>query len=186
MFGNFIADSIKGKQSQQYPESVQLGIRIHQFIDAFTDGHEQVLQSRRRLYPHFGKYAGVVQDIFYDHFLALSWPSYHPMPLDEFAERVYRVIEAQSELLNERSRRTFRHMSTHNWLLNYREEQGIDRALKGMAYRASYPSNMENAIPVLRTHFEELQSDYSSFFPELKRAVFERYESKVRQLNPPS
>ena len=38
-FGNFIANSIREKQYQDFSTSVQKGILLHREIDAFTDQH---------------------------------------------------------------------------------------------------------------------------------------------------
>ena len=39
LFGNFIADAIKGKSYLDWPKKVQKGILLHRFIDDFTDTH---------------------------------------------------------------------------------------------------------------------------------------------------
>ena len=48
--GNFIADSVKGKQYLDYPKAVQQGITLHRNIDEFTDSHPIVHQSVCLLY----------------------------------------------------------------------------------------------------------------------------------------
>lgn len=49
--GNFIADSVKGRQVELYPPTIQEGIRLHRAIDAYTDAHPTVAQSVARLRP---------------------------------------------------------------------------------------------------------------------------------------
>ncbi|MBK6633182.1 MAG: hypothetical protein IPG38_01660 [Chitinophagaceae bacterium] len=39
LLGNMISDYIKGKKQFDYPLPVQKGIRLHRFIDQFTDTH---------------------------------------------------------------------------------------------------------------------------------------------------
>ena len=150
MVGNFIADTVVGNTHREDETGVWLGIEIHRFIDDFTDSHPLVLDSRKLLYPYFSKYAAVVQDIFYDHFLAADWSAYSDVTLKEFAADVYLTLGRHSEWFNEKAHRTFRFMSTHNWLESYATEAGVDRSLKGMSHRAKFFSNMDNAMPALR------------------------------------
>ena len=43
LLGNFIADGLSRKQWETLPDQVQIGIRLHHFIDEFTDKHPVVL-----------------------------------------------------------------------------------------------------------------------------------------------
>lgn len=179
MVGNFIADAVKGREWSNYSEGVQLGIEIHRFIDSYTDSHPLPLDSRKLMYAHFGKYAAVVQDIFYDHFLARDWQSYHEMPLEHFAMKVYSTLHDYEPVLNERSSRTLHYMSLQNWLEGYARKEGIDRALKGMASRAKFVSHMDNALPALERHFDELLDHFTTFFPQLEAAVQARFAERI-------
>ncbi len=182
MVGNFIADTVGGPAHLDDKTGVRLGIEIHRAIDEFTDTHPLVLESRKLLYPYFSKYAAVVQDIFYDHFLAVEWSAYSDVPLREFAARVYLTLGRHSEWFNERAQRTYFYMTTQNWLENYATEAGIDRSLKGMAHRAKFHSNMENSLPALRENRESMRSHFSAFFPQLKQAVEEEFGSRASRL----
>ncbi len=181
MVGNFIADTVRGKDFSQYTDRVQKGIEIHRFIDHFTDTHPLALESRKLLYPYFGKYAQVVQDVFYDHFLARNWTDYHPQRLPLFAEKVYHTMEKHQAQLNARSERTLHYMKLHNWLAGYAQREGIDRSLKGMATRAKFQSNMEHAMPALEAHFDAMQLHFSSFMPELENAVKLKFRADLQQ-----
>ncbi len=182
MVGNFLADTVDGKAHADDRTGVRLGIDIHRFIDTFTDGHARVLQSRKLLYPYFSKYAGVVQDIFYDHFLASEWERYSDEGLTDFAARVYSILGQYSQWYNERARRTYLYMSTHHWLESYATEAGIDRALIGMSHRAKFDSNMENSMPALHENREALRNHFLEFFPLLIAAVEETYSDEAKKL----
>lgn len=179
MVGNFIADAVKGREWSGYSQGVQLGIEIHRYIDTFTDSHPLPLESRKLMYAHFGKYAAVVQDIFYDHFLARDWENYHEMPLENFALKVYHTLRNYHAVLNERSARTLHYMSLQNWLEGYAHKEGIDRALKGMATRAKFVSHMDHALPALEQHFDQLQGHFTAFFPQLEAAVYEQFAERI-------
>src|SRR5438477_11389856 len=91
MIGNFIADFVKGNKKNEYPSRIKKGIELHRLIDDFTDHHAITLRSKERIRQRQGKYAAVVIDIFYDHFLAKNFSEYHPQPLKEFSEKTYAV-----------------------------------------------------------------------------------------------
>lgn len=184
MVGNFIADSVRGKDIEKYSIHVRTGIEVHRFIDHFTDSHLLVLESRKLLYGSFGKYSQVVQDIFYDHFLASNWQHYHASTLPTFADKVYRTMERNADQMNDRASRTLHYMSLQNWLVSYASYEGIDRALKGMARRAQFPSNMDNAIPALETHRDALTAHFKEFMPELESAVDAKFAQAVRAITP--
>lgn len=171
MVGNFIADTVRGKRMDEYPESIREGILLHRFIDTFTDEHPTVLLTRKRLYPHFGKYAAVVQDVFYDHFLAKNWKSHHHLELNEFTAFVYQTLGESRHHFNQRAERTFHFMQSQDWLSNYATEEGIHRSLSGLSRRAKFTSNMEKSIPVLRAKRSDLEEDFAAFFPELVAEV---------------
>ena len=71
MIGNFIADHIKGNNYDGFSEEIQQGVFLHREIDTFTDAHEVVRKSKRRLHERYRHYDGVIIDIFYDYFHAL-------------------------------------------------------------------------------------------------------------------
>lgn len=184
MAGNFLADTVRGDAHVEDRTGLRLGIDIHRFIDDFTDRHPVVLESRQLLYPYFSKYAAVVQDIFYDHFLAAEWHRYSDEPLKEFAARVYRVLGRFADHYNEKARRTYLYMSTHHWLESYATEAGIGRALIGMSHRARFPSNMENSLVALRAHRRGLDAHFHEFFPQLIDAVDEKFADRAALLSP--
>lgn len=179
MAGNFIADTVKGNAFKDYDQEIQKGIVLHRFIDTFTDSHKITLQSRERLYAYFGKYAGVVQDVFYDHFLALNWSDYHRQDLDEYTRFIYSTLEIYKPLFNEKAERTLYYMQLQDWLGNYATKEGIHRALSGLSRRASFPSNMEESLPALSEQGEAISADFKAFFPELVAAT----RVKLAQIN---
>ena len=61
------------------------------------------------------------------------------------------------------------YMTRGNWLLNYAQVEGIQRALTGMSRRASFESKMEQAINDLRNNYEGFEGEFTLFFPELQK-----------------
>ena len=168
MLGNFMGDFVKGKQLLSYPPEIQRGIRLHRAIDYFTDQHPIVRSSMARLRPTYRHYAGVIVDMFYDHFLAVHWTTYGHGTLVEFADRAYQLLESSQALLPERARFMLPYMIRHNWLVRYQEVEGIRRSLTGLAHRTGYKSGMEHAHEALLANYTDYQAEFEEFFPQIQ------------------
>ncbi len=169
MVGNFIGDFVKGRDlKEQFGAGIARGIELHRAIDEFTDKHLIVKQSKTRLFPTYRHYSAVIIDIFYDHFLASGWNDYSKEPLASYARRAYQLVVDQDALLPEQVKRMLPYMMHGNWLVNYAQVEGIQRAMTGMSRRATFESKMEQSVGDLRQHYTEFESEFKSFFPELK------------------
>jgi acyl carrier protein phosphodiesterase len=58
---------------------------LHRAIDTFTDAHPVFRESTKVTF-RYHHYAGVIVDVFYDHFLAKNWNNYSDENLEEFIE----------------------------------------------------------------------------------------------------
>jgi acyl carrier protein phosphodiesterase len=167
--GNFIGDFVKGRNlAAIFGAGIARGVELHRAIDAFTDHHPIVKESKNRLRPTYRHYSGVIVDIFYDHFLAAGWETYSEIPLEDYASRVYQIMRDQQSLLPERVNQMLPYMVRGNWLRNYAHLDGIERVLGGMARRATFTSHMEHATNDLRQSYSEFKTEFDLFFPELK------------------
>ena len=174
MIGNFIADSIRGNHFSHYADDIQLGIRLHREIDTYTDQHPIVRKSKRRLDPKYGHYAGVIIDIFYDHFLAKNWDQYSAIPLDVYVDSVYALLQKNLEELPEKTQYMLPFMIEYNWLYNYQFMEGMKRVLNGMNRRTLNKSRMDLAIEDLQEHYDDFEKDFTEFFEELQTFTNEK------------
>ncbi|WP_291867434.1 acyl carrier protein phosphodiesterase [Maribacter sp.] len=165
--GNFIADSIRGNKFHHLPEKVQQGIKLHRFIDTFTDTHTIPKISSKRLHKNYSHYSRVIVDIFYDHFLAKNWKKYSDTPLDIFVENFYDLLEDNYEILPDGVKRMMPYMISDNWIYNYSKMEGIDRVLNGMNRRTKNKSKMNFAILDLEEHYDKFEEEFTAFFEEL-------------------
>jgi acyl carrier protein phosphodiesterase len=169
MVGNFIGDFVKGKIAlQQFEPEIVIGIELHRAIDVFTDTHAVVTESKNRLREKYRHYAGVIVDVFYDHFLAANWNDYHSQPLLDFSIATYKTIETFSAVLPHEVKQMLPYMKRGNWLLNYAQVEGIHRALSGMATRTTFVSKMEQASAELHTFYDDFEREFRQFFPMLQ------------------
>ncbi len=167
LIGNFIADHIKGNKIQHYPKSVIDGIMLHRAIDHYTDHHPVFIRSCNRLYHRFHKYAGIVVDIYFDHFLASQWHHYHHVPLEKFTERCYATLLRHYQMLPQRTKSLLPHIMIDNWLMAYANMEALAKSFRGISRRVRYNPGLENAVEELEKHYVHFANDFKEFFPDL-------------------
>ncbi|HPH81426.1 MAG TPA: ACP phosphodiesterase [Flavobacteriales bacterium] len=180
--GNFIADAVKGKQIERFSEGVVRGIKLHRQIDLFTDTHPIIERGKEALRPKYRKFAGIVMDVFGDHFLSSNWSDYSKTDLRDFTERVYTLLHERKDQFPEKARYTLHYMSMQDWLQGYQHIEGVKRALSGLARRSTFPSGMENAHKELERHYLFYQSIFHEFLPDLVRFIDKDREINLRDL----
>lgn len=166
--GNFIADSIKGKQYKDYPDGIKIGILLHREIDTFTDAHQTVRLSTKRLHKRYSHYSGVIVDILYDHFLAKNWLHYSNTPLELYVNHFYELLETNFDILPRQIQTMMPYMLSENWLLNYAKINGIQNVLNGMNRRTKNRAGMNRATEELLEFYSEFENEFTSFFEELR------------------
>lgn len=168
LLGNFIADGLSKKEWEQLPERVILGVRLHHFIDEFTDQHHEVKALVQLLREQQGKYAPVVADILLDHLLAIHWGEYCQEPLEVFVAWVHDCLEKQQVFMNAERRRMFGFMREYRWLSGYATQAGIESVLRGMDRRSRFPSNMAMGFQQYISHQQQWENAFHKFFPEMQ------------------
>jgi acyl carrier protein phosphodiesterase len=165
--GNFIGDFVKGAEIEKYDSRIKTGIKLHRAIDEYTDNHPLVLSSKDKLRKKYRHYAGVILDIFFDHFLALNWNQFHPQPLRKFIDDQYSLLQTNKPILPSRTQQMLPFMVSNDWLFNYQYFEGIQQVMNGMARRTKFHSKMEESVVELKLHHASFQEDFLAFFPEL-------------------
>lgn len=166
--GNFMADGIRGKHFETFPLDVQKGIVLHRAIDTFTDAHPVFRQSTKKLHERYHHYAGVIVDVFYDHFLAKNWSQYSNENLEDYIQRFYQSLHDNKTILTERTIGLMPYMIQHNWLWNYRTVEGINQILTQMDSRTKNKSKMRFATEELLECYTEFEQEFTAFFEDLR------------------
>lgn len=172
--GNFMADGIRGKQFEHFPEDVQKGILLHRFIDTYTDSHDIFRKSTKRLHERYHHYAGVIVDIVYDHFLAKNWSQYSDEELELFVKRFYHSLHDNYDILTEKTQGLMPYMIERNWLLSYRTTEGIQNILTQMDRRSKNISKMQYAVEELTEFYDEFEEEFTLFFEEMRKQAKEK------------
>lgn len=169
--GNLLGDFARGRidhpRNRTYNEAIKQGILLHRQIDSFTDTHPAGQACRQTLPVSFGKYRGVVMDMYFDYFLAKHFADYHPQPLKEFTEHIYGVLAKYRPVLPADSLPLVDSMTKYDWLYNYQFREGMSRSFNGMSQRFSFLKGIEKASDELFAHEAVYEGYFRTFFPDL-------------------
>jgi acyl carrier protein phosphodiesterase len=173
LIGSILGDFVKGAVKKQYPDKVKRGIELHRKIDAFTDSHAMTRASRRLYSPLRRRFAGIIVDLCYDHFLYRHWPKFSDSNLDRFIARAYDTLIAHQAMLPQRLQNMIPVMVRDDWLGSYQDLSGVEQALGRLAKRVTNGDRMAGAIAEVKPHYRQLEMNFLMFFPDLIRYVNE-------------
>jgi acyl carrier protein phosphodiesterase len=171
LVGALLGDFVKGAGPHPFSPGILAGIALHQHIDRFTDGHPIVQRSKARVAPARRRFAGILVDVFYDHYLASAWASYTDEPLTQFSQRVYRVLETYESQLPQRLQQVLPALVHQDWLMTYATQSGIALTLERMSRRLKRVNPLAEGIQDLEQHYGAIALDFHEFFPELRAFV---------------
>ena len=171
LIGGLLGDFVKGRERlQQYSLAVCAGIHLHRAIDRYTDAHAIVHASCALISPARRRFAAILVDVFYDHFLARHWQRYADLPLEEFTQQVYSTLLPHIASYPERLQRILPRMAADDWLASYAEIESVDAALHAIARRFQrYPRAvvLADGVQELLHHYAAFEQHFLDFFPEL-------------------
>ncbi len=179
VIGNFIGDYVKGRDYLKYPPSIQKGLVLHRQIDSFTDSHKVVGQSKKYIAPQYGKWAGIIIDIFYDHFLIKNWDKFCPVSLEQYKEDIFDVLQKYYPVLPDRVKYFVPSFIQNDWINTYSTPEGIINVVYNMSLRTNLPDNSAFAAEVLRKYYVQFDSEFMTYFPELIKYVIENFEIRI-------
>ncbi len=167
MIGSFLGDYVKGRLQGQYPDDIERGIRLHRAIDAYTDAHDIVRSAGARFDPAYRRYAGIMTDVIFDHFLAQAWQAFYDEPLETFsADALSTLVQARS-VLPDRAAATAARMHQYNSLAGYGSDDFLIGAFNHLGTRLTRSNPLPGAFDEFQLHREGLREDFSAFYPEL-------------------
>lgn len=166
LLGSLAGDFVKGTVGGQFRPAVREGIMEHRRIDEFTDTHPSAGALRRIIAAEQGHYAGVIGDLFLDHFLARHWDEYSSERFEDFLHRVFTTLDPMIGEMPGHLPFVYQSMREGRWLQSYREAAGIETALRNLSRRFSRAPRLDRAVHLLDDRRHDLQHHFSAFFPE--------------------
>ena len=183
--GAMLGDFVKGPLPAGLPAPVASGVELHRRIDSFADTHPAFHRSRTRVSPQRRRYAGIMIDMFYDHFLALHWESFSGEPLEDFAAGIYALMSDNSSLIPPRLGHMLPPMREQDWMSSYRSSAAIASALDRMAEnRLTRPNGLAGSAAELESRYREFEQDFLAFFPDATNFAADFRDRRFRASRP--
>jgi acyl carrier protein phosphodiesterase len=169
-----MGDFVKGAIGDRYPPKITWGIELHRKIDSYTDSHPITRASRDLYSPVRRRFAGIIVDLCYDHFLYRHWSEFSDVILDQFISRVYEVLMTHRATLPARMEAMVPVMIREDWLGSYRDLIGVEKALNRLSKRVTNGDRLLGAIEEIKLHYRSLETNFLIFFPDLIHFVQNR------------
>jgi len=177
IIGNYVGDFVKGKLTDEKtrtwnPEYVT-GLKLHRFIDMYTDAHPVVREAKNKAALVHGRLAGIIVDIYFDYFLAKYFSDFCNESLWTYSHRIYSLIEKNEYLIPEEMIPMSNAMIRQDWLNSYKSYEGIDLTFSRMSRRAGFMSPIKDAGLELRKNHEFYNEKFQVFYPDLTEKAAE-------------
>ncbi|GLS90614.1 ACP phosphodiesterase [Psychromonas marina] len=173
--GNFLGDFVKGNPDGQFNHNVVKGIRLHRFVDSYTDSHRLIKSVKPLFDKALRRFSPIALDMFWDHCLAKHWLDFYGKPLAEFSAQAQVVIANEKSELVDPLPQQFEKVSQlvwqGDWFEHYRDIQNIDFALQRIASRRPRMAPLAGTFVTLSQHYEQLSDTFFELYPDLLLAA---------------
>jgi acyl carrier protein phosphodiesterase len=166
--GGLEGDYYKGPLPGELPEQLERGVKLHRAIDAYTDQHPMVKDLREQFPADLRRYAGILIDLCFDHYLSTHWEQFSDTPLPEFTGEVYAVLTRNRQNMSNAARQMLAHMVEHDILGLYRDWETVPRSAAriGQRFKRYNPlTDVDRGLEPLRVTMEQAFLD---FYPDLR------------------
>jgi len=183
MIGAMLGDFVKANDVRNYPGEIALEIILHRNIDSYTDNHPTFRSALDLFGEGRRRYAGIVLDVLFDHFLSQRWDNFCDIHRPVFIDRFYRALLAHQDMLPEKLRLLAPRIAQQDWLGSYEELEGVEMAVTRISQRLSRNGELLRAgLSDVRVHYAAMAESFDEFFPQLVRYAEER-RSELRAAN---
>ena len=172
LLGDFVKGPLKGERSKY----LEQGILLHRKIDAFTDSHAQLKQAQQFFSPEYRRYAGIMTDVVFDHFLNRHWSEFHHQSLSTFSQQIYQLLD-NSDQLSGAAKLQANNLSRYDVFQNYQHWQTVEAALSRINQRLIRSNPLATAAQEMKQYYDELEQVFLIFYPQLEHYVAEIRES---------
>lgn len=179
LVGNLMGDFRKYIDTQDLPVKIRQGINNHCRVDKFTDNHDVVNNLRDIFSNRRRRYAGIIIDVTFDHFLSRYWYMFNSEQRTDFIRFAYGCLDGCTEIMPARMSHVVRYMIKEDWLGSYSEMAGIEQTLNRMSRRIRFENNLHGAAVEVRKYYKCLERGFLEFYPQLQEYTG-RFELKEK------
>jgi len=169
--GQFAGDFVRGSDLSRFSAGMQLGIRMHRFIDHYTDHHAATVQVRELFKPPLRRFAGIVTDVLFDHYLARDWSQYSTVPLNEHVNQVHQALAEHHDQLPENLKRFAAFIEREKVLEGNVKFEGVEITLQRLSQRSVRFAPLADGAAVGLKFEAQFLSVFKDLFPELIQAA---------------
>lgn len=171
--GNILEDYITGNINNEFnikiDSRLRVGIIQHRHIDTITDTHITVKKCKALFYSEFGKYAPIITDVLFDHYLLKNWNLYTSENFEDFRPRIYKAFDYGISFQPNKMRALVASMIEHDWLKHYDENWGLERAFLNLNKKINKPDiDLRKSLVTFEKEYDLLDENFKVFFTDLK------------------
>jgi acyl carrier protein phosphodiesterase len=171
--GNLGGDFYKGnlKKFNDLPEHILDGVKLHRFIDNYTDQSDQI-RSVASIFKNEGisKVSFIACDILLDHYLSKNWIQFSKSGYIEFIRAIYSEVEKNKSHMTDDFRFLFNKMQQYGWFYEYPTIEGIALILRQFSSRLGFNNSLPDSIQVYLNNQKTIDSYFESFVIDIKNA----------------
>lgn len=171
--GNLMGDFRKYLKSDpgNMPEDVLQGIENHCRVDAYTDSHPVIKKLKGVFSKQRRRFAGIILDVSFDHFLSRHWSLFNDENRTEFIQYVYGCLNQSKSVMPAKMQHAMHYMIEEDWLGSYAKLTGIETSLNRMSHRIRFKNNLYGAIEEVKDNYAELEQGFLEFYPQLHSKI---------------
>jgi len=171
--GQFCGDFVRGSDLSGFPSGIELGIRLHRRLDAFTDAHDALKPAKVSLGADKRRVSGIIVDVMFDHWLAVNWSKFSHLSLDEHAGTVQQAIRGHQDHIPDTLARFMRILHNEKILESNADLGAIAITLVRLSRRSPRFANLTMSVAELEPLAAELDVAFTEFYPELEKSASE-------------
>ncbi len=169
LIGSLLGDFWRGAPDPQWPAGITDGVRLHRYVDSFTDAHPAVVAARGLFEAPFRRYAGILLDVWFDHLLAADFERRCGRPLRDFADHVYANLRRADPRLPVSFHLFAARAAQYDLLVGYADREALDPVFARLSERLSRANPVAHALPVLESLEAPLARAFDALWVDLVR-----------------
>lgn len=169
--GNMMGDFRRFTELSTLPQSILDGIENHQKVDKFTDNHPVVDELKSCFSKRRRRFASLILDVTFDHFLACHWNKFSNVELNQFARSTYEKLNEGRKFMPSRMCFVVDMMIEYNWLESYVHISSLEKTINRMSQRIRFKNELAGAIEEVETNYTRLNQGFLRFYPLLERHI---------------
>ena len=166
--GGLEGDFLKGPLRGELPGDLERGVKLHRAIDAYTDQHPVVVQLRRDLPKNLRRYAGILIDLSFDHYLSLHWSRFSDTSLADFNTCTYCTLVEHEASLSQGARMMLARLQEYDVLNLYLAWETVPATAKRIGERFKRHNPFIDVDRGLSPLKGALEHTFLNFYPQLQ------------------